>query len=210
VRAAERAAKNAEPARGQRWAVAAVFFVVCLLSIFPVTNLMAERQAMNRSFEPLGLVNTYGAFGSVGQVRHEIVFEGTRDERVTDDTKWTPYEFKCKPGDPNRRPCLITPYHLRLDWQIWFAAMGKPFQHPWTVHFVAKLLDNDSATLGLLAGNPFPDAPPRFVRAELYRYEFAKPGSGAWWTRKRVGEWLPPLSKDDPRLSQFLKMNGWR
>ncbi|MCB9579651.1 MAG: lipase maturation factor family protein [Polyangiaceae bacterium] len=209
VRASERAKETAQASRGQGRAVAGVFGVVGLLSIFPVSNLLSSRQAMNRSFEPLGLVNTYGAFGSVGRKRYEIVFEGTRDAKPDARTKWTAYEFKCKPGDPTRRPCWITPYHLRLDWQIWFAAMGQPYQHPWTVHFVEKLLEGDEKTLSLLASNPFPDGPPRVIRAELYRYELSPPGEATVWTRQRVGEWLPPLSKGDPRLTRFLEMNGW-
>src|SRR5262249_30595629 len=152
------------------------------------------------SFDRLHLVNTYGAFGSVGRERPEIVFEGTDDAVVTDATRWREYDFKCKPGDPMRRPCLISPYHYRLDWQIWFAAMSTPERYPWTVHLVWKLLHNDPGVLALLAGNPFPDAPPRYVRATLYRYQFAPLGdpTGAWWERTRIGTWLPPLGADDP------------
>jgi hypothetical protein len=211
VRTAERAAAVARPTRAGRFAVGGVFGVVCLLSIFPVTNLFSSDQAMNTNFEPLGLVNTYGAFGSVGRVRREIVFEGTSDPEPGAQTEWKEYPFKCKPGDPNRPACWITPYHLRLDWQIWFAAMGRPADHPWTVHLVWKLLHGDAATLSLLGENPFPDAPPRFVRARLYEYHFAPPGnpSGALWERKLVGDWLPPLSTADPRLLQFLALFGW-
>ncbi len=80
---------------------------------------------MNTSFDPLHLVNTYGAFGSVGQERNEIIFEGSDDAVITPESQWKAYEFKCKPGDPFRRPCVISPYHYRLDWQIWFAAMSE-------------------------------------------------------------------------------------
>jgi len=155
-------------------------------------------------------VNTYGAFGSVGKQRGEIVFEGTMDEPGP-SASWKEYEFKCAPGDPMRRPCLVSPYHERLDWQIWFAAMSTPDRYPWTVHFVWKLLHNDEGTLSLMAGNPFPDAPPRSIRAQLYHYEFAKPGNpeGRWWNRTLVGPWLPPLSADDPRLRRFLAGQGW-
>jgi len=113
-----------------------------------------------------------------------------------------------------RRPCVIAPYHYRLDWQIWFAAMASPREYPWTVHFAWKLLHNDPGALSLLANNPFPpfpDHPPRYVRALLYRYRFAPPGdpSGAWWQRSMLGEWLPPLSADDPNLRRFLAAHGW-
>src|SRR5438093_1493001 len=89
--------------------------------------------------------------------------------------------------------------------------MSTPDRYPWTLHFVWKLLHNDPGTLGLLAGNPFPDAAPRFVRALLYRYEFAHPGEpgGLWWKRTLLHEWLPPLSAEDPRLRRFLEAYGW-
>ena len=111
---------------------------------------------MNTSFDPLDLVNTYGAFGSVGRERDEIVLEGTDDPVPGDDADWRAYEFKCKPGDPMRRPCVVSPYHYRLDWLMWFAAMSRPEAYPWTLHLVWKLLHADPGALGLLAGNPFP------------------------------------------------------
>src|SRR5207302_3648640 len=138
--------------------------------------------------------------------RREIVFEGTDDPVITGRTRWKEYEFKCKPGDPLRRPCMISPYHHRLDWQIWFAAMSVPEEYPWTVHFVWKLLHNDNGTLGLLANNPFPDKPPRYIRAELFRYEFAPPGDpgAGWWKRTPLGRWLPALSVASPAWPRFL------
>ena len=186
----------------------ALFALVVVLSIPTVENLVSSEQRMNTSHEPFELVNSYGAFGTVGRVRNEIIFEGTSDA-LGPDARWIPYEFKCKPGDPDRRPCWISPYHYRLDWQIWFAAMEDVSDEPWTVHFVEKLLKNDPQTLGLLAGNPFPVAPPRSIRAELYEYSYAPLGARAWWTRKPVGEWLPPLSLDDPRLQKFMDAFGW-
>ena len=208
---AERGAREAEPSRAQQVAVAGLVAVVALLSIAPVENLLSRRQAMNTSFNRLDLVNTYGAFGTVGRERREIVFEGTRDEVLGDQTRWLPYEFKCKPGDPERRPCIIAPYQYRIDWQIWFAAMSTADRYPWTLHLLWKLLHNDPGALSLLATNPFPDAPPRWVRARLFRYEFAPPGdpSGAWWKRTPLGLWIVPLSADDPRLRRFLAMYGW-
>ena len=184
---------------------------MALLSIAPVRNLLSEHQAMNTSFNRLALVNTYGAFGSVGRERGEIVFEGTDEPVITEQTRWKEYEFKCKPGDPFRRPCIVSPYHYRIDWQIWFAAMSNPEHYPWTVHLAWKLLHNDPLALSLLANDPFPKAPPRFIRGSYYRYEFApfgEPG-GAWWKRTRLGTWLPPLSQDDPRLLRFLTAFGW-
>ena len=116
-----------------------------------------------------------------------------------------------KPGDPRRRPAFIAPYQPRIDWQIWFAAMATPGQYPWTIHFVWKLLHNDPGTLSLLANNPFPGAPPRYIRAQLYRYRFIRPGEKLvpWWHREPVAMWLPPLSADDPNLRRFLEAQGW-
>jgi lipase maturation factor len=211
VARAERAAAESRASRPQRIAVAVLVVVVAVLSIDPVRNLMSSHQAMNTSFNRLHLVNTYGAFGSVGRQRPEIVFEGTEDPVITEQTRWREYEFKCKPGDPGRRPCIISPYHYRLDWQIWFAAMSTPARYPWTLHLIWKLLHNDPGALSLLAGNPFPDAPPRYIRATYYRYEFARPDDpgGAWWTRSPLGLWLPPLSADDRRLERVLAAYGW-
>jgi hypothetical protein len=197
VARADRARAAAAPSRAQRVAVSALAVVVAVLSVGPVTNLLSPAQAMNTSFDPLQLVNTYGAFGSVGRERNEIVFEGTRDEAVTDATVWIPYEFRCKPGDPARRPCLMSPYHHRLDWLIWFAAMGEPSEYPWTLVLVRKLLAGDAGALGLLAGDPFHGTPPRQIRAQLYRYRFAGRGAHAWWERSYLGPWLPPLSAAD-------------
>jgi hypothetical protein len=212
VERARRAAAAAEPSRVHEVVGMALVVLVAVLSLGPVQNLLSPHQAMNTSFDPLELVNTYGAFGSVGRARDEIVFEGTDDVQVTDATRWREYEWKCKPGDPTRRPCVVSPWHWRLDWQVWFAAMTTPDRAPWTVHLVAKLLANDAAALSLLAGNPFPDGPPRHVRALLYRYGFAPAGNpeGAWWRRKLLGTWLPPLARDDPRLARFLAAHGWR
>jgi hypothetical protein len=207
--AADRAATDARSSRGQRIAVAALVVVVTWLSVEPALNLLSPNQAMNASFDRLRLVNTYGAFGSVGRERNEIVFEATLDEAVSPTTRWAPYEFKCKPGDPDRRPCLMSPYHFRLDWLVWFAAMGEPSQYPWTLHFVAKLLKADPATLALLESAPFGGQRPRHVRATLYRYQLAPLRSRAVWQRTELSPWLPPLSLDDPGLRAYLEQRGW-
>jgi hypothetical protein len=173
--------------------------------------MISPGQIMNTSFDRLHLVNTYGAFGSVGKIRREIVFEGTRDDPPNAATQWKEYDFWCKPGTPTRRTCAIAPLQPRLDWQIWFAAMSRPERYPWTLHLVWKLLQNDPETLALLGPNPFPDAPPLYVRAAYYRYEFAPPGNpdGAWWRREFLGEWLPPFRASDPRLLRILSAYGW-
>lgn len=202
---------GSSPSRLQRIAAYAFALVVLVLSVNPLVNLLSPRQAMNRSFDRLHLVNTYGAFGSVGRERYEVILQGTRDDEIGPDTQWVEYQFPCKPGDVSRRPCLISPYHYRADWQIWFSAMSTVGREPWLVHFVAKLLAGDRAVKTLLAYDPFPDDPPRFVRAELYRYQFSRPGDGNpdWWRRTRAETFMRPVSLDDPELLQFLRAHGW-
>ncbi|HEX4348259.1 MAG TPA: lipase maturation factor family protein [Vicinamibacterales bacterium] len=175
---------------------------VVLLSIAPAANLFSSSQMMNSSFEPLHIVNTYGAFGSVTDVRNEIVVEGTSDSALTDHTVWREYEFRGKPGDPARMPPQIAPYHLRLDWLMWFAAMEPPEEHAqWFDPMIQKRLAGDRATLSLLRTNPFADAPPRFIRAELFRYTFTTPGerhaTGRWWNRESAGRlYMRPTSAE--------------
>ncbi len=207
VRWAEAASADPLPIAGYWISSGCVTALVACLSVSPVLNLFSGSQIMNGSFDPLNLVNTYGAFGSVGQQRHEIVFEGTQDTVLTDQTQWKEYEFPYKPGDPARRPPIITPYYGRLDWQIWFAAMASPQDYPWTINFVWKLLHNDQGTLSLLANNPFPDAPPHYIRARYYLYQFAQPGQGVWWHRTLVGNWLPPLDISD--LQDIAAQKPW-
>jgi len=209
VRRAEEAAQQAKPCRVQNAVGIALSILVAYLSIAPVLNLVSNRQVMNSSFDPLDLVNTYGAFGSVGKERYEIIFEGTDDALITGDTKWNEYEFEAKPGDPNRRPPFIAPYQPRIDWQIWFAAMASPAEYPWTLHFIWQLLHNDRGTLSLLANNPFPTSPPRYIRVRLYRYHFAPIGDPAWWKREPIGEWLPALSIDDTEFRRLLGAMDW-
>jgi hypothetical protein len=209
VARADRARQAAAPSRSQGVAVAALGLVVALLSVPPALNMLSGNQVMNTSFTRVPLVNTYGAFGSVGREREQLVFEGTRDAVVTDATVWVEYQPKCQPANPARRPCWMSPYHRRLDWLLWFAAMGGPLEYPWAVHLVAKLLEGDRAALGLLDGDPFGGVPPRYVRVDLYRYRFAARGAKVWWERTRIGPWLPPVSRGDPRLRSFLEQHGW-
>jgi len=202
---------SATTPKAMRYASYALALVVLVLSANPVANLLSSRQAMNTSFDPFSLVNTYGAFGSVGKERYEVILEGTSDAVPEGEAAWKAYELPCKPGDVARRPCVITPYHYRLDWQMWFAGFMSYRDQPWIVHLVYKLLSGDRGVKKLFANDPFPGRPPRYVRATLYRYRFTKlgDGSGAWWQRERVQEYLPPLSVDDPWLLSFLDAYGW-
>jgi len=197
-------------------ALAALLVLVVALSYYPVVNMLSSSQAMNRAFDPLNLVNTYGAFGSITRNRYEVVVQGTHDETVTDDTEWETYTFPGKPTDPERLPRQWAPYHLRLDWQLWFAAMASsPRRSPWFVHLLAKLLAGDEATHSLLRENPFPDPddPPTHVRALRYRYEFTDletlRETGRWWDRERVGTYYGPVSLADPRFRSTLRRQGW-
>ncbi|WP_037602295.1 lipase maturation factor family protein [Streptacidiphilus rugosus] len=175
--------------------------LVLVLSYRPARNLLSSRQVMNRSFDSLHLVNTYGAFGSVTRLRHEVVLEGTVDGRT-----WLAYEFPGKPGDPHRRPRQFAPYHLRLDWLMWFAALNPGYAGPWLGPLLRRLLAADPATLRLLRrnGDPFGGAPPVQVRATLYRYRFTtraeRRASGAWWHRELVGPYHRTLTRS-PRIS---------
>ena len=193
-----------EESKARTVAAYALAVVVGLLSLNPVVNMLSPRQVMNTSFDPFELVNTYGAFGSIGRERFEIVLEGTADAQP-EGARWTEYQFKCKPSDPGRRPCWISPYHYRLDWQMWFAAMPGAGTPRWLVQLVAKLLAGDGAARGLLAPGAFEDHPPRWIRGRLYRYEFTRPGERDWWRRTFVAEYLPPLSTASPALQDYLE-----
>ena len=183
--------------------------VVAVLSLNPIVNMLSTRQAMNASFEPFHLVNTYGAFGSVTRERKEIVLEGTHDEVLDELTEWKEYEFRCKPGDVAKRPCLITPYHYRLDWQMWFAALGDYRSQPWILRLVWELLEGNRTVAGLLLHDPFSERPPRYIRARFYLYHFTLDRGQGWWRRELVGEYLPPLSRDDPEFKALLQKRGW-
>jgi hypothetical protein len=198
------------PSRLRKGALVALGIVIGLLSLNPVVNLLSPRQAMNASFDPFGLVNTYGAFGSVGRARHEVVIEGTLSPAPDETAAWREYEFPCKPGNVHRAPCLVTPYHYRLDWQLWFAALSDYEREPWIVHLVEKLLEGDRAIEPLIAVDPFPDRPPRYVRVLYYRYTFAPLGErGVYWHRELVGEYLRPVSLEHPGFRRFLSNYGW-
>jgi hypothetical protein len=211
VQRAAQAAAEAEVSRPMRAAAWVVTALIALLSIQPALNIISPGQIMNTSFDPLDLVNTYGAFGTVGKERLNVVFEGTMDDNPGDSARWVPYPYKGLPVALDQHPPQIAPYQLRLDWQMWFAAMASPNEYPWTVNLVWKLLHNDPGAVSLFASNPFPDQPPRYIRAIRYRYRFAKPGNsqGLWWQRERVDEWLPALSADNPALVNSVKGAGW-
>ncbi|XP_052269686.1 lipase maturation factor 1-like isoform X2 [Dreissena polymorpha] len=174
--------------------------LIAYLSVPVIQNLMSSRQQMNTSFDSFRLVNTYGAFGSVTKERTEVIYQGTYGHPNQKETIWEEYEFKCKPGKITRRPCIISPYHYRLDWLLWFAAFQNYQHNPWIVTMAAKLLTNDNSTLSLIAHNPFEGKdPPTYVRVQLYSYKYTKVGSndaiaGRWWKRRYIREYLQPVN----------------
>ncbi len=167
------------------WVIVLFGLLVLILSYYPARNLLSENQLMNAGFDPLNLVNTYGAFGSITRNRYELVVEGR-----CRDGEWKTYEFKGKPTDPERCPPQWAPYHLRLDWQLWFAAM-KRRPPGWLFGMMEKLLENEETFSQLLRTNPFAGEPgPEEIRIQRYRYEFTDPGelwnSGRWWKREYI------------------------
>src|SRR5262249_13930587 len=136
--------------------------LVAILSWFPVRNMASPGQAMNASFDPFRLVNTYGAFGTVGRTRDEVVVEGTSGEPDA-EAGWRESGFRGKPGSVGRLPPQIAPYHVRLDWLMWFIPLSPWYATGWFEPFLRRLLDGDRPTLRLLRRNPFPDTPPRYV-----------------------------------------------
>ena len=153
---------------------------------------------MNASFNRWHFVNTYGAFGSITRHRHEVIVEGTSDREVGPGTVWREYEFKGKPGDVRRRPRQYAPYHLRLDWLMWFAALSPDYARSWFGRLLEKLLTNDEHVTALLRRNPFPDAPPRWVRARYFSYRYTtwreRRETGAWWVREYITDYMRPVA----------------
>ncbi len=149
--------------------------------------------ALHSYVEPFRIVSGYGLFRVMTKSRPEIIVEGSAD-----GAEWLPYEFNWKPGDLNQAPRWVAPHQPRLDWQMWFAALGTYRHNPWFVHFLQCLLKNDADVTRLLERNPFPNDPPRYVRATLYDYHFTTwsehRATGAWWKREERGAYLPAIS----------------
>ena len=148
--------------------------------------------------QPFRIVNGYGLFRVMTKSRPEIILEGS-----SDGIDWLPYEFHWKPGDPNQPPHWAAPHQPRLDWQMWFAALGTYRHNPWFVRLTKELLENNPEVTRLLAHNPFPNKPPLFVRSTVYDYHFTSVpehrATGAWWKREERGEYLPTVSLRDFR-----------
>ncbi|ATG52841.1 hypothetical protein CFK38_15880 [Brachybacterium vulturis] len=173
--------------------ILAVFALLAVLSWAPLRNLFSSHQLMNASFNRFHLVNAYGAFGSMTQRRYEVIIEGTRaaDPDTAAEAEWLPFEFRGKPGDVRRRSRQFAPYHLRLDWQMWFLAL-RPGAEPWFVALLEKLRQGDPGVRRLLRTDPFDGAAPTGIRVRYFEYRYAtgqeRRETGAWWTRTALGE----------------------
>jgi lipase maturation factor 1 len=174
-------------------AVACVIGFLTLINFCPPSSVPPLVQLVEAPLSRLFLVNSYGLFASMTTERNEIIVEGSNDGQ-----NWQPYEFRFKPGDLQAPPCIVAPLQPRLDWQMWFAALA-PLEHsPWFAHFMVRLFQGSPDVLALLKKNPFPDHPPKFLRAELYRYTFSDWGEllskGQWWRRQYQGRFAPEIS----------------
>jgi len=191
-------APRAAPGVFQRAVTAMLFSCILLASCFQLIEIFSLRiprpaaSALNW-IAPFGIVNTYGLFAVMTTSRPEIVVEGSNDAHT-----WLEYGFKYKPGDPKRPPRWVQPHQPRLDWQMWFAALGNYQGQPWFVNFMARLLEGSPEVLSLIATNPFPSSPPQYVRAQLYDYQFTsfaeRRSTGNWWRRELKGEYFPVVS----------------
>jgi predicted DCC family thiol-disulfide oxidoreductase YuxK len=189
--------------RWSKFIIIPITSVIAAISVFQVASLFGARAGLwklvamtEAELAPFRTVNSYGLFAVMTTNRREIVVQGSND-----GTHWRSYEFKYKPGDLHRRPVFIEPFQPRLDWQMWFAALGDYRQNLWFVNFCERLLQGAPEVLALLDKNPFPGRPPRFIRAELYEYRFTtfaeRRKTGDWWKRNYAGHYLPVVSLKD-------------
>jgi len=186
-----------------RWVIGTVAFVVMIDSAAVFMLRLDIAPAVARPLyraisivEPFRIANSYGLFAVMTTSRLEIEIEGSND-----GVEWRPYEFKYKPGDLAARPGFVAPHQPRLDWQMWFAALGSYQQNPWFMQLCRRLLEGSPDVLALLKSNPFPAAPPKYLRAEQFDYYFTDIAewrrSGHWWRREPRGSYCPVLSLKD-------------
>jgi predicted DCC family thiol-disulfide oxidoreductase YuxK len=179
-------------------AAAVIYAVIAIpVGLARMSRQLAQRQlplvdTVANALAPLCIVNPYGLFAVMTTKRPEIVIEGSND-----GIEWREYEFRYKPGALARRPPWNIPHQPRLDWQLWFAALGGAWDDPWFESLLRRLLEGSKPVLDLFEVNPFPDRPPRYVRAVLYDYRFADPpthaATGQWWVREKLGDFSPTL-----------------
>uniref|UniRef100_A0A8B9T7U3 Lipase maturation factor n=1 Tax=Anas platyrhynchos TaxID=8839 RepID=A0A8B9T7U3_ANAPL len=206
-----------------QWGVFATAAVgVFAVSLVPFTYIDYESNGklwpgihhMFNAVERFQVVNSYGLFRRMTGVggRPEVVLEGSYDKQT-----WTEIEFMYKPGNVSAAPPLVAPHQPRLDWQMWFAALGHHSSSPWFASFVYRLLQGKKDVIRLVqldeAKYPFSAQPPTYIRAQLYKYWFtgsAETGEGAtrWWRRQHVQEFFPTVSLGDPTLESLLAQHG--
>ncbi len=193
------------PLRPSRWPVWVIAPLAALILLVTSVQMVSRLRHSTRWPEPITQLvrwvvpfrsaNSYGLFAVMTTSRLEIIVEGSND-----GSAWIAYEFRWKPGDLLRRPRFVAPHQPRLDWQMWFAALGSYEENPWFINFLARLLQGSPEVLALLKKNPFPDQPPRYLRAVLYEYRFTNSEThrrtGAWWRRERKGLYCPVLSRE--------------
>ena len=187
-------------ARWSRFILWPVALMTALVTLMGLTGTLRAYEhwprpaiALYEWVRPLRSFNNYGLFAVMTQTRPEIIVEGSND-----GTDWKSYEFKYKPGDLKNRPEFVAPLQPRLDWQMWFAALGNLRENQWFVNFAVRLLQNSPPVLALMGPNPFPKAPPKYIRALLYEYHFTdlatRRANGQWWRREYKGIYMPPVS----------------
>lgn len=191
-------AKPAPSPRGAFYFMGSLAVFTAFVTAMPMVSVFrtgwtwpAPFSSLQRAVAPFMSFNAYGLFAVMTTTRPEIVVEGSMDGR-----NWNAYEFRWKPGDLRSAPCIVAPHQPRLDWQMWFAALGSYQQNPWFINFLVRLLEGSPETLELLAWNPFPQQPPRYIRAVLYEYHFTRfgEGEGRWWKRELKGLYCPAFS----------------
>lgn len=144
-------------------------------------------RSLEKTLQPLRSINSYGLFASMTTRRPEIVLEGSNDGQ-----EWLAYELHWKPGDPKQRPRFAGPHMPRLDWQMWFAALGNAQRNPWVLRYMDQLLTGSPTALDFIRHNPFPDAPPRFLRAMVYEYRYSEDLKDGYWDREVLGLYTRP------------------
>ncbi len=203
--AAQRRDYNVRPNRSCSYAAIAVIMITLPINAWLIFTAFKPQTGPPRALaivcgqlEAFRIVNGYGLFRVMTKDRCEIVIEGSAD-----GIDWLPFEFKWKPGDIKRAPGWCAPHQPRLDWQMWFAALESPQENPWLGGLIVRLLQGSPDVTRLLAHSPFPNEPPRYVRAMFYRYRFTTASelrqTGTWWKRQELREYLPTVSLDQLR-----------
>jgi predicted DCC family thiol-disulfide oxidoreductase YuxK len=190
--------RESAPAAWRRRTLAAMAAVILVVSGYQMAREFSglrwtPLESIAAAISPFEIINNYGLFAVMTTTRPEIIVEGSNDGQ-----NWLAYEFKYKMGNPARRPPWVAPHQPRLDWQMWFAALGNYRSDPWILQFMLQLLQGSQDVLGLMQGDPFHGTPPRYVRATTYLYRFTTPAerkaTGAWWKREEQGVYVPPVS----------------